>query len=143
MYLADAHHMRNILLCLVGAIAITGCAAHESSWRVRDQHGWPVQTWDAERLVVVTNANRCRRPPPGMEPLPHVVDPNVRPITECCEVEVSLNSWGPRAARCGGRREVETVARTTPPATPPPPIAPPSVPRPAHSVTGPATAFHR
>ena len=96
--------MRNILLCLVGALAVTGCAAHESSWRVRDQHGWPVQTWDAVPLVVATNPQRCLRP--GVTPGPIMWGAR---RADCCEITDSLNSWGEHAARCGGRHHVSTV----------------------------------
>ena len=140
MYLADAHHMRNILLCLVGAIAITGCAAHESSWRVRDQHGWPVQTWDAVPLAVVTNTNRCTRRP-GLEPLPNLVRANDQLRRYyCCDLAVSTNSYGPYAEHCGGRPDVAVVPRAPRPS---PPVAPPSVPRPVHAVTPVQTSFRR
>jgi hypothetical protein len=131
--------MRNILLCVVGAIAITGCAAHESSWRVRDQHGWPVQTWDSVPLVVMTNANRCRNV--GLKPTPRLVPAgNAQPYSYCCEIEVSTNSYGDYAARCGGQPEVAMIPRAAPPSPPPPP---PSMPRPVRDVTPVQASFRR
>src|SRR5262245_926446 len=96
--------MRNTLLALIllGAVAATGCGAHQSQWKVRDQDGWPMQTWQTNPnlMVAVVKQPDCV----AYKDLGIVRGPNGRVVVPCCEQKVSMNSYGPRAAACGGRK---------------------------------------
>lgn len=111
--------MRAWPLTLVAAIALAaGCAAQSSEWKVRDGAGWPVQTWDASRLLA-RDHRACRPPTARRVRASEVV---------CCDQPVSLNSYGPYAEACGvhadGVQGAELqAARTTWPSPPPAPTA--------------------
>ena len=140
--LAVPGFMRKLVLCALGLVMMIGCAANQSSWKVRDADGWPKQTWDAGevyRAPAPRVAQRCNTP----------LQRTAVGTWVCCDQPVTSTSWGPRAAPCGGRKarviEVETATgpvivdayrKTTPPAaaTPAPttvrPIRPVTPPRP-------------
>jgi hypothetical protein len=104
MSLAVSRHMRTLLLA---AVAIgSGCAAHESAWKVRTADNWPVQTWDADPdAVVATHHRRCTVPqedPPGWR-----WDP-----TACCDPPLALDDYDSRAERC--KVKSRTSHRTKP-----------------------------
>jgi len=113
--------MQKILLALIGAGAVAGCATSQPQWKVRDRYGWPVQTWDGGgRTYAVARSRPCAHPQPA--PTPTRSQNFV-----CCDEPVSLDSWGEYARACGGRHDHEPDYVTTTP-TQRPVVAPPSTP---------------